>query len=142
MFMSRRVRPSFARIPTRAAFVFLLLHASGALAQSAPASPDRPWREPSEQNVERGAKHLRDARFNIDPKNYSLPELVDLAEEHNLETRVAWERARASAAAPGIAHSEVYPTLAAHRGVPDRSRGDKAFHSWELDWTTIGKTLN
>jgi outer membrane protein len=114
MFMSRLVRPGLARIPTRAALVLFLLHASGARAQSAPASPDHPWHAPGEQNVEEDARHFRDARFNIDPqKSYSLPELVDLAEEHNPETRVAWERARAGAAALGIARSELYPTLAA-----------------------------
>jgi len=42
-----------------------------------------------------------------------LPELIDLAESHNPETRVAWERARAQAAALGVARSELYPTLAA-----------------------------
>ncbi len=36
-----------------------------------------------------------------------------MAESHNPETRVAWERARAQAAALGIARSELYPTLAA-----------------------------
>jgi outer membrane protein TolC len=48
-----------------------------------------------------------------------LAELIDLAESHNPETRVAWERARAQAAALGIARSELYPTLAAaaHSGV-------------------------
>jgi outer membrane protein len=42
-----------------------------------------------------------------------LAGLIDLAESHNPETRVAWERARAQAAALGIARSELYPTLAA-----------------------------
>jgi outer membrane protein TolC len=42
-----------------------------------------------------------------------LAELIDLAESHNPETRVGWERARAQAAALGIARSELYPTLAA-----------------------------
>jgi outer membrane protein len=42
-----------------------------------------------------------------------LPELIDLAESHNPQTRVAWERARAQAAALGVARSELYPTLAA-----------------------------
>jgi outer membrane protein TolC len=42
-----------------------------------------------------------------------LAELVDLAESHNPETRVAWEQARAQAASLGIARSELYPTLAA-----------------------------
>ena len=50
----------------------------------------------------------------IDPdKAYSLAELIDLAEAHNPETRVAWENARAQAAALGIARSELYPTLSA-----------------------------
>ena len=50
----------------------------------------------------------------MDPaRTYSLAELVDLAESHNPDTRVAWERARAQAAALGIARSELYPTLVA-----------------------------
>jgi outer membrane protein len=42
-----------------------------------------------------------------------LAELIDLAEAHNPETRIAWEGARAQAAALGIARSELFPTLAA-----------------------------
>jgi len=38
---------------------------------------------------------------------------IDLAEGHNPETRVAWEGARAQAAALGIARSELFPTLVA-----------------------------
>lgn len=114
MFNSSLVRLSLARISARAALVFCLIHTSGALAQSAPASPDRPWHAPAEQKIEADAKHLRDARFGIDPqKIYSLPELVDLAEQHNPETRVAWEGARARAATLGIERSELYPTLTA-----------------------------
>jgi outer membrane protein TolC len=57
---------------------------------------------------------LREPAFNLDPaKTYSLAELIDLAESHNPETHFAWERARAQAAALGIARSELYPTLAA-----------------------------
>jgi outer membrane protein len=60
------------------------------------------------------ARKLAEGRFEIDPKQtYSLPELIDLAETHNPQTRVAWERARAQAAALGISRSELYPTLAA-----------------------------
>ncbi len=52
--------------------------------------------------------------FTIDPnKAYSLPELVDLAEQHNPATRFAWERAKAQAAALGIARSEWYPVISA-----------------------------
>ena len=44
---------------------------------------------------------------------YTLPELVDIAEMNNPETRVAWEQATASAAAAGIARSAMFPTVAA-----------------------------
>ncbi len=42
-----------------------------------------------------------------------LAELIDFAQAHNPETRFTWERARAQAAAFGIARSELYPTLVA-----------------------------
>src|SRR5258708_1379736 len=100
-------------VPT-AALSVLLLFASRSLAQRAPVSPDQPWHASDELMIEADAKNLRDARFNVDPaKTYSLAELVDLAEAHNPETRLAWEHARAQAAALGVARSELYPTLAA-----------------------------
>ncbi len=42
-----------------------------------------------------------------------LPELIDLAEQHNPETRVAWEAAKLQAGELGIARSDLYPTFAA-----------------------------
>jgi len=87
--------------------------ASSTLAQTAPGSPDHPWHGPMEREIEANA-NVREFRFRIDQaKTYTLAELVDLAESHNPETRVAWERARAQAASLGIAQSELYPTLAA-----------------------------
>lgn len=98
---------------TAAAFV-LLFHASRLCAQSAPASPDLPWHAPVERRIEADAKGVGESRFSIDPaKTYTLAELVDLAESHNPETRVAWEQARSQAASLGIARSELFPTLAA-----------------------------
>jgi len=91
-----------------------LLFGSCALAQSAPVSPDHPWHGVGEQRIEADAKNSRESSFSIDPiKSYSLAELIDLAETHNPETQVAWERARAQAAALGVARSELFPTLAA-----------------------------
>jgi outer membrane protein len=59
-----------------------------------------------------GRQIFAQREFQIDPARiYSLAELVDLAEAHNPETRVAWESARAQAAAVGIARSELYPLL-------------------------------
>ena len=82
--------------------------------QSAPVSPDHPWHSVGEQRIEADAKNSRESSFSIDPiKSYSLAELIDLAEMHNPETQLAWERAREQAAAFGVARSELFPTLAA-----------------------------
>src|ERR1700692_1231850 len=83
-------------------------------AQSPPASPDRPWHSVDEWQIVNEGNHVRQSAFRIESdKNYSLAELIDLAETHNPETRVAWESARAQAAALGIARSELFPTLSA-----------------------------
>jgi len=83
-------------------------------AQSPPPSPDRPWHGPDERQITSDRKRLRQPVFPIEPdKAYSLAELIDLAEAHNPETRVAWENAIAQAATLGIARSELYPTVSA-----------------------------
>src|SRR6202012_1027611 len=52
--------------------------------------------------------------YDIDhQRKYTLAELTDLAQQHNPETRVAWEQAKARAAALGIARAAFYPTLTA-----------------------------
>src|SRR5258708_29494035 len=108
-------RPGSARVLARAAIVLVVLQpVSRSPTQNAPASPARPWHGLGEARIEADAKNLTEAKLNFDPeKTYSLSELIDLAESHNPETRVAWERARAQAAAWGVAHSELYPTVAA-----------------------------
>ena len=99
----------------RASILFLILVDARLIsAQSVASSPDRVWHSPAEQQIKDDAKRFRSPAFGIDPsKTYSLAELIDLAETHNPETRLAWERARAQLAAWGIARSELYPTLAA-----------------------------
>src|SRR3984885_6750107 len=83
-------------------------------AQDAPSTFEHPWRAPSTLHVEEDSKHFRESKFSIElDRTYSLGELIDLAEAHNPETRVAWESARAEAAALGIARSELYPALTA-----------------------------
>lgn len=92
----------------------MLIRTSQLFAQTSPVSPDHPWHSSREQDIERDAKALRSYQFSIDPaKTYSLAEFIDLAEVHNPQTRLAWERARSQAAALGIARSELYPTLVA-----------------------------
>jgi outer membrane protein len=112
-----------AKIPARAAILLaILLNAGRLLGQNAPVSPDHPWHSARQQAIEGYSQQFRGYPFAIDPtKTYSLPELIDLAEAHNPETRLAWERARAQAAALGVAHSELYPTLVA-AAVPEISR--------------------
>jgi outer membrane protein len=100
--------------PCTATLLLALLAPILAVAQSPPASPDRPWHSAAEQQITNAAKLFAQREFQIDPaRTYSLAELVDLAEAHNPETRVAWESARAQAAAVGIARSELYPLLSA-----------------------------
>src|ERR1700730_3908941 len=92
----------------------LLLFVGRVFAQIAPASPDRPWHSPGEQQIKDDAKPFRESRFSIEPDRvYSLSELVDLAQTHNPETRVAWEKARAQAATLGVERSTLFPTVAA-----------------------------
>jgi outer membrane protein TolC len=59
---------------------------------------------------ERAGEH---EAVSIDPeKTYELPELIDIAQRTNPETRVAWERARQAAIAVGLAEGTYYPLLA------------------------------
>lgn len=88
-----------------------------------PPSPSKPWypRQLSEYEAElaRGAlQHRQEAPgIEIDPnKVYDLPELIDIAQCSNPQTRVAWERARQAAAAVGLSKSEYFPYLAASAG--------------------------
>jgi len=108
-------RKTLAKALILAAIFFTgLAYAGGALAQSAPSAAGQPWHAPIERGIEQDAKQFHDYRFTVDPaKTYTLAELIDLAESHNPETRVAWERALAQAAALGITRGELYPALAA-----------------------------
>ena len=94
---------------------FLILLLAGITpSQTAPVSPNHSWHGSEERRIQAEARNSSEPKLELDPgKTYTLPELIDLAESHNPETRVAWERARAQAAAWGVARSELYPTVAA-----------------------------
>lgn len=82
--------------------------------QSAPAEPSKVWHGKEEQGLERELASRRGIAYSIDPqKKYTLAELIDLAQEHNPETRYAWQTAKARAAALGVARSALFPTVAA-----------------------------
>jgi outer membrane protein len=106
--------PDIKQLVRSASIIVFWTVVSRLFAQSPPISPDGPWHSGGEQQIEDDAKHFSEPGYSIEPdRMYSLAELVDLAETHNPETRVAWERARAQAAALGVARSELYPTVAA-----------------------------
>jgi outer membrane protein TolC len=94
------------------ALLTVLLAGGIACAQRAPASPGQPWQGPASRQPLAPARPA--PAFVPDPaKTYTLPELVNLAEQNNPETRVAWENAKARAADLGISKATLYPTLAA-----------------------------
>ena len=64
---------------------------------------------PEVRQVIRDEQDLNLRTVSIEPdRGYSLAELIDLAEAHNPVTQVAWEGARAQAAALGVARSELF----------------------------------
>src|SRR5262245_28856278 len=78
-------------------------------AQVAPG-PAAPWRAPDLREYASALKPSGQAP--IDPgRQYDLPELIDVAQQMNPETRVAWERARQRAIAVGLVESEYFPML-------------------------------
>jgi outer membrane protein len=87
---------------------------------AAPPSPERSWSPPEldkyeEQLTNKDLYAKQDAMsVEIDPeKIYDLPELIDIAERSNPDTRIAWEQARQAAKAIGLSQSAYYPYLAA-----------------------------
>jgi outer membrane protein TolC len=84
--------------------------------QVAPTS-NRPWAPPNlpeYQNALRqdSAKALEKGKELVNPrKKYALPDLIDLAEQLNPETRVAWQNAKQTLALVGGSKSSYYPFL-------------------------------
>ena len=82
--------------------------------RNAPASADRPWQ--SSETV-RLAKKLDGVTQDPTPpkidlaRTYRLVDLVDLAQQSNRATRVAWQAAREVAVTVGLSQAEFYPIL-------------------------------
>jgi outer membrane protein TolC len=92
-------------------------------ADRSPPAADKPWAPPKLQEYEKDLKRKpaeisrREKAVAVDPaKVYTLPELVDLAQRTNPQTRIAWERAQQAAAAVGLSESFYYPFLVASAG--------------------------
>jgi outer membrane protein len=115
----------FRRLPGCAAIVAAFWLGIGRIETAAPASnreqvaptSDRPWAPPnlpayenalrkgSAEALEKG-KELVDVR-----KEYTLADLIDLGEQLNPATRVAWQNARQALALVGVSKSAYYPFL-------------------------------
>ena len=111
-----RGRTGWIRIEwlARAAGTILLTAGSRLWPQTLPQSPDRPWHSAGERQIITDTQRFHPSPLSIEPDRiYSLAELIDLAEAHNPETRLAWENASAQAARLGITRSELFPVLTA-----------------------------
>jgi len=94
-------------------FLALAVLPSGLVAQGAPPEWGSAWQPKGAQSLERDSLGRQNqVKIELD-KTYTLAELIDLAEQHNPETRIAWEEAKSRAAALGIARSALYPTMSA-----------------------------
>ena len=106
-----RVMEKFPSKPVACVFLACALVAS---AQNTPPTPDKAWHSPAEQGLARELEAHPEKKYDIDAsKQFTLAELIDLAERHNPETRETWQEAKARADALGIARSAYYPTLTA-----------------------------
>src|SRR5262247_2162349 len=74
-------------------------------------SPSTYWQSPALHDYTRVLKSTEAPLIDTN-KRYELPELIDLAQRANPETRVAWESARRAALAVGLVESEYFPVLA------------------------------
>ena len=107
-------RKRMSRFREQLIIMLCILVAKGIIfGQKAPSVPDHPWDASLAKPYLKTLPRLQPAST-LDPaKIYTLSELVNIGEENNPETRVAWENAKARAADVGIAQSALYPTLSA-----------------------------
>jgi len=101
----------------------LLLAACTNTSDLAPSTPTKPWLIQPPPIMERTsdadaaadtASKPRETAVSIDPaRTYDLPNLIDLAQRSNPETRDAWERARRAAFAVGLVESAYLPQISA-----------------------------
>lgn len=84
------------------------------MAQSPPPTSEAIWHSGAAQSLEHEYP-VKPQRAGIPDteKTYALADLIDLAEQNNPDTRVAWQEAKSKADALGIARSALYPTLTA-----------------------------
>lgn len=97
-----------------AAVLLFAFGTANSMAQRAPSAPASLWQAPKKMRLNAQLPSVPLHGYAVSAQTvYSLAELIDLAEQHNPATRLAWQQARARAAQLGIARSEWYPTIAA-----------------------------
>ena len=115
----------FRRLPGCAAIVAAFWLGIAGIETAVPASnreqvaptSDRPWAPPNlpayENALRNGsAKALEKGKELVDVrKEYTLADLIDLAEQLNPATRAAWQNARQALALVGVSKSAYYPFL-------------------------------
>jgi outer membrane protein len=142
-----RARRSLLQQPWNSAIAVLLLGMfigpAYGIAQSAPSTATKPWFSGEERNFAGKAKSRTETQLTFDAeKTYSLAELIDLAEQHNPDTRAAWQAAKTRAAELGVAKGALYPALAAI-ALAGTNRHGELIGNWTIQ--TIGvfrPTLN
>lgn len=116
--MPRRVRWVLQRVSRVVAALTVWLAVAGCndTRDLAPAAPDAPWPIPSSAlpTAEEVAPVATLPPAEVNPEHqYSLAELIDIAERRNQATRIAWEAARQAAIDVGIAKAALLPALTA-----------------------------
>jgi outer membrane protein len=128
--MFRLIKSSFHRLAGCAAVVAaswlgivgLETAAQGSDREQVAPAPDRPWAPPNlpayENALRKGSaetlgkgKQLVNLR-----KEYTLPDLIDLAEQLNPATRAAWQDAKQALALVGVSKSAYYPLISLAAG--------------------------
>jgi outer membrane protein len=111
--------PPLSRIGVGLSFSFLCLigSAAGKSKDGAPPSPDQSWSPPDLPAHQAGLQNRRlelPSNIVIDPRKiYLLPDLIDIAQRLNPETKIAWQRAKQALAAVGLKEVTYYPILSA-----------------------------
>jgi outer membrane protein TolC len=102
------------RTHAAAVLITAFLFVSTLHAQDIPVSSAKPWNSGREAEFAKQLQTVPKQAYALDANHiYTLAELVDLAESHNPDTRVAWQNAKARAQSLGVAKSALLPTLSA-----------------------------
>lgn len=116
----------------RGVAVAMLLAPCLMAAQQAPRTSSQPWTaSASEQAAVAQVSKRPETAIKLG-HIYTLPELVDLAELHNPQTRVAWEAAKVRAQDLRVAKSDLLPTLVAVGLANSVRQGVLLYQNWAL----------